>query len=404
MNICLVSYEYPPETFDGIGTYTQTLARALIKKGQQVHVITFTEKDPYHYADQGVYVHRINPANLRGLWRLEKIFPSKILTYSMAVAKKIKELHNQNAFDIIEGPDARAELLYYLLTRTKRKSPPVIVKLHTPSYILQKYNFRKLKIYERFLNFMEKQCILKADYLTSPSQNLAKIIAGDYKIDIERIKVIANAVNTQKFKTDKNYKGNSRLKILYAGRIEKIKGVKTLTYAIPEVLREFKNCKFTLIGQDTKSGKDRTSLKRELRRYLKKKKCENKVTFLDRKDSKELIKYYQTSDIAVVPSLYENLGYVCLEAMACGKPVVASNVGGLAEIIENRYNGLLVPPNDHKQLAENIIKLCTNKYLRDDLGIKALRSVERNYSTTTVVEKTINFYEKIVDRYKRKKK
>lgn len=395
MNICLVSYEYPPETFDGIGTYTRTLAQSLAALGERVDVITFTSKAPHHYNDKGVEVHRINPVTIKGLWRLDAFFPSKTLAYSIAVSDKIHQLMKEKPMDIIEGPEVKGELFYYLLTRTNKKIP-VVVKLHTPSYLVQKYNFKDVRIPEKILNFMERQSVLMADHLTAPSRHLKETIAKDYRIDPQRITVMPHPVDTDAFIPDTARVQNGSIHILFAGRIERIKGVETLARAIPDVAKEAGNCAFTFLGNDTNSGTSRRSLRQELQHYLASKGCSEIATFRDRVEKEDLIQYYQKADIVVVPSFYESLGFVCLEAMACGKAVVASDAGGLSEIVEDRKTGLIAAAGDSRSLADCVTKLCKDASLRHDLGTQARAFVEAHYSYTAATNETLRHYNEIL--------
>lgn len=396
MNICLVSYEYPPETFNGIGSYTRNLAEALVALGEHVDVVTFTSKEPHDYTENGVHVHRVNPVSIAGLWRFDAFIPSKTIGFSIAVKNKIMEISRGKKFDIIEGPDIRAELFWYLLTRGGRGKPPVVIKLHTPSYVVQRYNFKSLKLNERVQNFMEKYAVLRADYLTSPSQSMAEVVASDYGFSPQRVKVLLNPLDTDTFRPDETLKPRDKINILFTGRIEKRKGVITLARAIPMVLAKVRNCEFVFVGEDTSSGKDRSSLREELKTYLRENSCLGHVTFHDRKEKNDLLKFYQACDIFTAPSLYENLGYVCLEAMACGKAVVVSATGGLKEIVDQEHTGLLVPPDQPQALAEAIIRLCQNRELRSSLGREAKKFIDVHYTNKVAAQKTLDFYSSIL--------
>ncbi|MBI5149419.1 MAG: glycosyltransferase family 4 protein [Candidatus Omnitrophica bacterium] len=396
MNICLVSYEYPPETFNGIGSYTRNLAEALAALGEHVDVVTFTSKKPYDYTENGVHVHRVNPIAMAGLWRFDALIPSKTIGFSIAVKNKIMEISREKNLDIIEGPDIRAELFWYLLTRGGRGKPPVVIKLHTPSYVVQRYNFKSLKLHERVLNFMEKYAIMRADYLTSPSQSMAEVVAADYRFSPRRVKILLNPLDTDTFRPAEAPGPRERVPVLFTGRIEKRKGVVTLAHAIPLVLEKFRDCEFIFVGEDTASGQDRTSLREELKAYLRQKNCLGHVTFHDRKEKNDLVRFYQSCDIFTAPSLYENLGYVCLEAMGCGKAVVVSATGGLKEIVDHEHNGLLVAPDQPQALADEIVRLCQNKGLRDTLGKEAKKFIDTHYTNKVAAQKTIDFYGSIL--------
>ncbi len=396
MNICLTSYEYPPETFDGIGTYTRTLARALAALGNKVDVVTFTAKTPYDYIEHGAHIHRINPINLKGLWRLDRFFPSKMLEYSIAVTRKIKELGSKRPIDIIEGPESRAELIYHLTTRNGHRKPPVVIKLHTPSYILQKHNFHTLRAHQKVMSSMEIRSIKKADYLTSPSHDLKSCIAQDLRVSEEKIRVIPNPLDLKEFDIPAENRKTDTIKILYAGRMERIKGVEILAQAIPLVLKEVKNCQFTFVGADSNTTDQKTSMREFLKKYFFAQQCADQVILLDHKAKEELVKFYQASDIVVVPSFYESLGYVCLEALTCRKAVVVSASGGLNEIVTDGVSGFLVTPKDHRALADRIIRLCRNEELRRQFGEAGRKFVEQNYSIEAAAGKTLEYYESIV--------
>jgi phenylacetate-CoA ligase len=93
------------------------------------------------------------------------------------------------------------------------------------------------------------------------------------------------------------------------------------------------------------------------------------------------------ADMVVVPSLMENFPIVVLEAMACGKPVVATNVGGIPEIIENRCNGILIPPKNSDALAKAISLIIENPAQAKRLGEAAVRTIKENFTLDAMVQK-----------------
>lgn len=95
------------------------------------------------------------------------------------------------------------------------------------------------------------------------------------------------------------------------------------------------------------------------------------VTFLGAQDQDTLPYYYAGAEVVVMPSDYESFGMVALEAMACGTPVIASDVGGLAYLVRHGRTGYRVPPRDPRALAEKIIHLLTDEGLRRRMGQRA---------------------------------
>ncbi len=97
-------------------------------------------------------------------------------------------------------------------------------------------------------------------------------------------------------------------------------------------------------------------------------------------------------DISVLPSAFEGMGRVILEAMAAGKPVVASRVGGIPDLVREGVNGLLVPPNDEEALCGALVRLLTDERQRQDLGSGARRSIEQKHSSEAMVNEIHDFY------------
>jgi len=96
--------------------------------------------------------------------------------------------------------------------------------------------------------------------------------------------------------------------------------------------------------------------------------------------------------------VWENFPYTCLEAMSCGKPVIASGSGGLAEIIEDGYDGILVPPESPEWLADAIVRLLKDVDLRKKIGGHARETVEQKFSTTVIAKRMADLYTDILAR------
>jgi D-inositol-3-phosphate glycosyltransferase len=124
------------------------------------------------------------------------------------------------------------------------------------------------------------------------------------------------------------------------------------------------------------------------------------VTFLGAKDQDTLVYYYAAAEIVVMPSHYESFGMVALEAMACGTPVIASDVGGLSFSIEDGYNGYRVPDRDPQALADKISLLLKHRVLRHQLGEQARAWVE-HYSWVNIAEELLEVFEQTLGDYNR---
>ncbi|WP_024792015.1 glycosyltransferase family 4 protein [Lebetimonas sp. JS170] len=189
------------------------------------------------------------------------------------------------------------------------------------------------------------------DYMFAVSKSNKKIIENRYK---RKVKVLYNGVDIELFKADKQIRNDMRKKfnlenkkiLLSVGRIVGLKGFHLAIEILPELPENFI---YVLIGK----GKELENLKK----LAKKLNVENKVLFLGEIENKELYKYINIADIFIQPSIgKEAFGITLIEAMACGVPVIASNNGGMKEIVKNGENGFLFDIDNKEELKEKILK------------------------------------------------
>jgi glycosyltransferase involved in cell wall biosynthesis len=127
------------------------------------------------------------------------------------------------------------------------------------------------------------------------------------------------------------------------------------------------------------------------------------VEFSGPKDREELPAVYRSAAVCIVPSLYENFPYTCLEAMSCSCAVVASRVGGIPEIVTDQVDGLLVKPNDPEALAGAIVRVLSDRAERHRLRREARRSVLRRFSCRAVCEQMAALYVHLSGRRRRER-
>jgi D-inositol-3-phosphate glycosyltransferase len=188
--------------------------------------------------------------------------------------------------------------------------------------------------------------------------------------------------------------------ILFVGRIQPLKGIDTLMRAMKQVIHQYPELKGSLcvsiIGGDPNPDSEGELAEFErLNRLRAELGIGDLVTFLGAKDQDSLVTYYSAAEMVVMPSHYESFGMVALEAMACGTPVIGSDVGGLAFSIEDGFNGYLVPGKDPAALADKIALLLRRTGLRDHLGEQAIRWAER-YSWSTIADEVLDVYQMVL--------
>jgi glycosyltransferase involved in cell wall biosynthesis len=401
--VCLISEEYPPETgWGGIGTYAYNLARGLADLGHRIQVISRGWGEETVQYDGRVRVHRVAVPEPSWRWGAHfvnlRFFETRgMLLWSRRVAGLIDRLHSIEPFDVVESPEYHAQGLFAALGRRR---PPVVVKLHTPAFLCRQINRVGVggsawdtAISERLEYWLAR----RARLVTSPSRRLATDVAAHWRLRPSTVRVIPNPIDEQMFCPDGPI-ADTRT-IVYVGRIERRKGVETLIDALPAILRSVPNARLRLVGKDHPSGPGGSSLSEHLRKRLRDAGVPaGAVEFAGPIDRTELPTTYRGAAVCVVPSLYENFPYTCLEAMACGSAVVASAVGGIPEIVTDFSDGLLVPPNRPDALAAAVIRILTDRVLRRRLGMQARTTVTGRFSRRIVCARTVDAYRSLLAR------
>jgi glycosyltransferase involved in cell wall biosynthesis len=165
--------------------------------------------------------------------------------------------------------------------------------------------------------------------------------------------------------------------VLYVGRLSKEKGVK---YLIQALNRIDEPPTAVIVGE----GSDRERLEQMV--SLNKK--DVNIKFVGRVRHNKLVEYYNMADITIVPSLYEALPFVAIEALATKTPVIASNVGGIPEVVEDGESGFLVPPKKAEAIRKKINKLLSDSSLRKKFGQRGRRTVEKKFTVDRMADKT----------------
>ena len=184
--------------------------------------------------------------------------------------------------------------------------------------------------------------------------------------------------------------------VLFVGRIERLKGIDTLLEAMAIVVQDLPNWQeeicVCIVGGD--ASEDSAIVDKEMQR-LQDLRAElgiaDLVTFLGAQAQDALPDHYSAADVVIMPSYYESFGMVALEAMACGTPVIASQVGGLSFTVQDGVTGFLVPDRDPPALAEKITLLLKEKVLRNKLGIQGIEWAQQ-HSWAKIADQIMSLY------------
>lgn len=396
MRICLISREYPPETgWGGIATFAQHLALGLRDLGHEVEVIALAEGEERDLVQDGILVHRVKPLVIPGdMGVISMCMPYSryVLKTTAALWKKFHERHSIKPFDVIDAPELLAEGLYPAAV----KAAPLLIRLYTPhsKFIAERLHGVSDTFDHNFVAMLERAAMLNADVITSPSKDLAEFVAGDLNYPLEDIPIVMNPIDPEHFcdMGESISFAQGKKVILFVGRLEERKGIPYLIDAVPQVVEACPDAHFVVIGADTNSAAGLKSVKRELLASLKNSNCLDKVTFIDRVPLHELPNYYRGADISIVPSVYDNSPYTCLEAMSCGRAVIGTAAGGTGEYIVNGESGLTIPPRDVKAIAQSIILLLKDEQLRAKLQQGARKRVLETFDRKEIARRTAELY------------
>jgi glycosyltransferase involved in cell wall biosynthesis len=212
-------------------------------------------------------------------------------------------------------------------------------------------------------------------------------VAGElreYGVNPDEATVVWNGVDEKRFYPVHDQVSTEKY-VLYTGILRARKGLFDLLDCAEQVCSVDPTIKFVIAGTGPFLGKVETAIQR--------KRLHGKVILLGRVSSAKLIELYQNATIHVIPSHYEGLPTVLLEAMACGLPVVATDIGGNREVISNGVNGFLVPPKTPKVMAETILKLLGDDGLRKRTGKAARETIEKQYTWDKIADHFTSIYE-----------
>ena len=382
MNICFLSLEYPPETHvGGIGTYTYNMASAMAKLGHTVHVVTSSKYSDATVHENGVRVHRIKRLNVKPLEIAH-------FMYSFAIAKKISKIDCQ--FDIVQSSEYASEAFWFSLN----KRSPLITRLATPFFLVEELNGKKFFGPRPFFNYMERTQTLNSDGIFSSTKALAQVVTSKWGIDPSRVSVIPNSIDVSRVKQ----LGKNRLApdilnkinfLLYFGRLEERKGVCILAKALSDVFERFPSIHMVFVGSDLEYKE--ASMKEYIIEQSNKHK--DRLLFFDNLPHEELFPIVNLSKLVILPSIWEAFGFVCIEAMALGRPVIASSGSGFEEIIEDEISGFLVAPGDSSLLAQKIISCLSNEEKLHLISKGAQKRAE-DFEVSKVALKLLVYYKK----------
>ena len=240
------------------------------------------------------------------------------------------------------------------------------------------------------LSKLEEETAKKASIVVTISNYSLEKIQKYYGIEQSKVRIVPNGVDIEKFKPMDTKKvrqqfglGNEPC-VLFVGSLIPRKGLPFLVEAAKKVVRAQADTQFLIVGDGP--------LRNQLYDSLKTANLSGNFKFLGNLKDNVLPAIYNCADVFVLPSIQEGQGIVLLEAQASGKPVVAFDIGGVNEALQNKETGLLVNQGDVDALGDALLKLLTDKALREKMGSNGRKFVSENYTWDICAQKMLKVY------------
>lgn len=404
IKVALLTSEFLPN-WGGVGTYSIELAKALADK-VEMHVLTigreergklvYSKKDMENFFDEKINVHLLTtcPANDTFLYNGRM---------QIAVSRKLPNLKEKYDFDLIHANIPQmADILLKIRGNINISSVATvhtIIKGHRDGIAraraFSRLAFSKLDRSEKSILLMypalklaERLYIQRSKNLITVSNWMKEILKENFS-SISRVHVIHNGVDSKRFSPEnaKNFQILDELSgriVLLSSRLTASKGIFFLIQAIPKILKKNKKVHFIFAGAGSKEPW--IGLLRRL------KVDRSSYTFMGQVNYELMPSLYARADILVLPSLYEDLPFVVLEAMSCESAIVASNIGGIPEVLNNGKNGMLFSLGNIDELARIVTMLLEDEKLRKKIGKNARQTMITRFSWDAIAESTLGVY------------
>jgi glycogen synthase len=361
--VTFISSEYPPCVFGGLGIHVQKLTAALAR---------FMEIDvllPNPMPEETIYQRpseNVRPVLVPVTATYQD--PASWCRFALnAIPRLVKPangrapaiIHCHDWVTVLAGIKARWAL-----------NVPLLFHVHLPNR-------------DPLCASIENLALISADMVTVNSQFMS-VELTDRGLPIRKLRVVKNGVDTDVFRPSPDWPTDDGY-ILFVGRLVEQKGVEYLLRAFSYVHQKFPEVRLKIIGHgEFDAWLERLSVNLTLSTH---------VEFLKWAAHEQLASLYQRARLVVVPSVFEPFGMVALEAMACKRPVVASRIGGLKEIVQHGETGFLVHPKDHLDLAQWMMTLLSDAGLRNRMGEAGYAAVSSGgYTWPAIAQQFYDLY------------
>jgi len=393
MKIGVITSAYPDFEDDPHGIFVHRLMREVVKNGHEVHVLAPYTGGETEYTLEGVHVERFHYFYPR---RFEKLSGRAGMIDNVKEGFLVKiQVFTFLFFNVIHSDLKlrKMDVIHVQWPIPNGLGAIFLKKLYGIPYI-NTIHGEEVHLSKRYHMLFALRWLVNNSSKTITNSTATRKFCLEAGLNGDKIDVIPFGVDTDFFRPLNVYKDENIFQILSVGYLIERKGFEYLIKAMPLVLEKHKHARLKIVG----SG----PLELKLKELIYELGLGNEVEIVKNVSDEELLMIYNSSDLFVLPSIVdsqgntEGLGVVLLEAMACGLPVMGSNVGGISDIIANNKTGILVEEKDVHGIFKGIKKFIEEEELRTILSNNGYHSVKHNFNWITLAKMHINVFEGLI--------
>jgi glycosyltransferase involved in cell wall biosynthesis len=392
MKIGLVTDTLPEDGLGGgIGTATVLVANELARRNVDTHVFKATEPGRYReYHQCGVTYHLCpgwisirDESLLRGILSLAASKICAPISEGLALRYFINRAASDQPFDLMEFPEFGGWAIAGLALRNVRRT---YVRLHSSSQLCRMFSGNEVDKRMLFIDRLEAWTTRHACGVSAPTLTNVRLTGEGWSQEIANATVIPNPV--EPIGVEPGRTSRDRRTVLFTGRLERRKGIHILAEAIPNILDRVPDAAFRIFGPDV-VWPDGQRGSEVIQKILQDHQVDDqRVQVLGRQPRSRILAEVKMGGIVVVPSLYESFAITVIEAMACGTPVIASDLAALRETIRSEDEGLLFRAGDPDALADQAVRVMTDETEWNRLSLGGVNR-SRDFAPHVVVDQLL---------------
>ncbi|MFC2122475.1 glycosyltransferase family 4 protein [Bacteroidota bacterium] len=372
MKILITTPIFPPE-IGGPAVYTREVARRLKEKGHQIRVVAFISAEP-EAEDLEIIPVRLSYGLLGSISRRARMFFTILRTARDA--------------DLIYAQGPVVVGLTSLIVGKLRRKPVAVKFVGDIAWEHAVNRGRTSRLLDDFLSRPEGGIDIKilmriqkwvfhnASRVITPSEYLKKVLVNFYQVPPDRIAVVYNAVEIAEGGSQAERAGQPV--VATVGRLVQWKRVDELVEIVPALVERYPDFRLVIVGDGLEKGK--------LRRLCREKNVEENVLFTGKISHEQTLAYLRSADVFVLNSRYEGLPHTVLEAMTCRCPVIATNIDGTTEVVEDGVTGFTVEPGNKGQLLEKVVFLLEDEGVRERLAKQAYENIKTKFNWSITLD------------------